>query len=144
ASGNTPPRLSFGAAQGAGPLGVTAPERVRARVGQPVELKVSGRDDAAAAGPDLAAAFSGAAGGRGGPAPQVTVAWFKHQGPGEVTFSPERGRFPASGGEHATMATFSQPGEYVVRVRATDSAIAQAGHAQCCWTNGYVNVTVAP
>jgi hypothetical protein len=40
------------------------------------------------------------------------------------------------------MATFDAPGDHVVRVRATDAAVAAAGHAQCCWTNGFVNVTV--
>jgi hypothetical protein len=43
------------------------------------------------------------------------------------------------------MATFSAPGEYVVRVRANDaSGVAGAGHAQCCWTNGFIKVTVTP
>lgn len=41
-----------------------------------------------------------------------------------------------------TIATFSEPGDYVVRVRATDSGIEAAGHSQCCWTNGFVKVTV--
>jgi len=33
-------------------------------------------------------------------------------------------------------------GEYIVRVRANDSSVAGAGHSQCCWSNGFVKVTV--
>jgi hypothetical protein len=95
---------------------------------------VWGRDDGKGA-------TSVASAGRGVPAP-VTVAWFKHQGPGIVAFEPAAGRIAAAGGQATTRATFSTPGEYVVRVRANDSSVAGAGHAQCCWTNGFVRVTV--
>jgi uncharacterized protein YfaS (alpha-2-macroglobulin family) len=74
----------------------------------------------------------------------VTLAWFKHQGLGEVRFSATDARLAATGGVATTTATFSAPGDYVVRVRANDSAVASAGHAQCCWTNGFVRVTVTP
>ena len=56
-----------------------------------------------------------------------------------------------SGGESKTMATFSEPGDYVLRVLASDASaitedgrlfVAGAGYAQCCWTNGFVNVKV--
>ena len=41
------------------------------------------------------------------------------------------------------MSTFSELGDYVLRVRANDaSGVANAGHAQCCWANGFVKVTV--
>ena len=49
-----------------------------------------------------------------------------------------------SRGEAGVMETFSEPGDYLVRVRATDSSITEAGHAQCCWTNAYLRVTVKP
>jgi hypothetical protein len=46
-------------------------------------------------------------------------------------------------GRATTAATFSEPGEYVLRVRANDaSGVAGAGHAQCCWSNGFVKVIV--
>ena len=45
----------------------------------------------------------------------------------------------------STAATFNVPGDYVVRVRANDaSGVTGAGHAQCCWTNGFIKVTVTP
>ena len=42
-------------------------------------------------------------------------------------------------------ATFDTPGEYVIRVRIDNftSGDSAAGN-QCCWTNGYVNVSVTP
>ena len=45
-----------------------------------------------------------------------------------------------------TTATFSEPGEYVLRVLAWDDsgnqAAVMAGGFFCCWTNGYVTVQV--
>jgi hypothetical protein len=56
--------------------------------------------------------------------PRVTdrlqVEWFVWRGPAAVTFTP-----PAAGADQgvaAVTATFSAPGEYVLRARATDSA----------------------
>ena len=60
-----------------------------------------------------------------------------------MTFTPPTGRAAAAGAQVTTNATFSEPGDYIVRVRANDaSGVAGAGHAQCCWTNGFVKVTV--
>ncbi len=74
----------------------------------------------------------------------VTVRWYKHRGPGEVTFS--AAATPIAEGERTarTSATFSVPGQYVVYVRAdhTERRVNEAGLEQCCWTNGYVSVTV--
>jgi len=138
ASNNTPPVLTFGSAEGHGPLGVTAPETLRTAAGEPVEVRVSAMDS----GPAGRGGFGGRGGGRGGGGPRVTLAWFKHQGPGDVSFTEEQGRVSSAGGEMTTMATFSEPGDYILRVRATDSGVSGAGHAQCCWTNGFVRVTV--
>jgi hypothetical protein len=74
----------------------------------------------------------------------VNMLWFKHQGVGDVTFTPRTATTAAGGGEAATSVQFSAPGDYVLRVRVdnfgiTDSAPGQ----QCCWSNGYVKVRVA-
>jgi hypothetical protein len=134
-SGNTPPVLKWSetGAEGAGPYGVTGGP-ITASVGKPVTITVWAKDDGKASG-------SVASAGRG--AVPVTLTWFKHQGPGTVTFAPPTARVPVTGGSASTAATFSEPGDYIVRVRANDaSGVAGAGHAQCCWTNGFVKVTV--
>jgi hypothetical protein len=135
-SNNTPPVLKVGAgAEGRGPGGATwtGPS---ASVGTPVTLTISASDD-----------------GRSVPSPTgmsrgetpVTLTWFKHQGPGDVTFEPPTARVPNAGGAASTTAKFSMPGEYIIRVRANDaSGVATAGHSQCCWTNGFIKVTVKP
>lgn len=134
-SGNTPPVLKFAenGPEGAGPLGVASGPIV-ASAGKPVTLTVWGKDDGRASG-------SVATAGRGGT--PISLAWFKHQGPGLVTFAPPTGRIGNTGGQMTTTATFSEAGDYIVRVRANDaSGLANAGHAQCCWSNGFLKVTV--
>lgn len=72
----------------------------------------------------------------------VTVRWFKYRGPGDVTFDPQT--VPMVNGDGSTRVTFSQPGDYVLYARADHSnvRVSEAGLEQCCWTNGYVSVTV--
>ena len=134
-SGNTPAALRFAESgpEGRGPLGITAGP-LSGSAGQPLVLNVWARDDGKGA-------TSVASSGRGVPV-SVTLAWFKHQGPGTVAFEPATGRIAAAGGQATTRATFSAAGDYIVRVRANDSSVAGAGHAQCCWTNGFIKVTV--
>src|SRR5437762_10343548 len=44
----------------------------------------------------------------------------------------------------ATTATFSTPGEYILRAQANDASGDGGAGFQCCWTNVHVKVTVAP
>ena len=135
-SGNKPPILKFeeDGAEAMGPAGVTGKPRTT-RAGETLEIAVWARDD-----------------GRGrtsvrssGRATPVTLTWFKHQGPGDVEFGTPTARVPYEGGSATTSVMFSMPGEYVLRVRANDaSGVSTAGHAQCCWSNGFVKVTVTP
>jgi hypothetical protein len=48
----------------------------------------------------------------------------------------------AQGESVTTAASFSAPGEYVVRVQGNDESGEGGGGFQCCWTNAYVKVTV--
>ena len=136
-TGNTPPVVKLPDASGSsggptaqGPGGATGGP-LQATVGQPFDLTIWATDDGRGA--------SSVAGGR---ASGVALMWFKHQGPGAVTFSVPAPK-PADGdGSASTAATFSAPGTYILRVRANDSSVSGAGHAQCCWTNGFVVVQV--
>ena len=135
--GNTPPVLGFeaGGAEGAGPAGVWG-EPLAARAGEPLSVTVRARDDGVGRNAIVGATRDGT---------PVTITWFKHQGPGDVEFGEPTARVPSSGGEATTPVTFGKAGEYVLRVRANDaSGVSAAGHAQCCWTNAFIRVTVSP
>jgi hypothetical protein len=146
-AGNKPPIIRFdeqpgaGAIEARGPGGAFAKE-VSATVGTPLTLTVWANDDPTTASAGRAGAAGGRAGGAAGSA--VTLAWFKHQGPGDVTFTPAAPRPDrAAGGKATATATFSAPGVYILRLRASEGSIASAGHSQCCWTNGFFKVTVS-
>jgi hypothetical protein len=69
--------------------------------------------------------------------PGLSVTWSQYRGAGAVEFA---NATPAvERGKASTTATFKAPGEYVLRALASDGSIPSA---QCCWTNGYVRVTV--
>ena len=136
-SGNTPPVLRFApnGATGSGPGGLSAGP-LTVKTGAPLVVAVWARDDGKSA--------TNVAGTNRSTVP-LTLTWFKHQGSGSVTFSDAKPPPNATDGKATTTATFGAPGDYVLRVRANDaSGVASAGHAQCCWTNGFVKVTVTP
>ena len=139
ANGNFPPLIKFAedAEWSHGPAGTTAGP-LEAQVGDPLAL-TAWVEDRGEVNPLFAQFF----GGGGGP-PPVTVTWFKQQGAGEVAFSEDSARVPAEGGAANTEVTFSEPGEYILRARVTEfTGPATAGHAQCCWTNGFVKINVS-
>ena len=72
------------------------------------------------------------------------VTWFKYQGPAaDVVFDPKRLALDEKEGQTTTTATFTEPGEYVLRARVDNwGANDSSGADQCCWTNAYVPVTV--
>lgn len=134
-SGNTPPMLKFDAdgPQGRGPGGVTVGP-LSASTRDTLKLVVWAADDGTPAGTVSALSDANV---------PVTLTWFKHQGPGDVKFEKPTAKVSPPEGQATATATFSEPGEYVLRVRANDaSGVSHAGHAQCCWTNGFVKVTV--
>lgn len=134
ADGNAPPALALsdGGPWAAGPGGQHA--AATAKVDMPTAIRVWAKDDGAAS-------VSLGGGQEGQP---VELTWFKHSGPGEVAFDPPEGEVDHEGGMMETNATFSEPGTYILRVRANDaSGVTGAGHAQCCWTNAFVRVTVS-
>jgi hypothetical protein len=141
ASGNTPPFIGF-SERGPfvqGPRGQSA--SLTASLSEPLALTVWVADDARAS---LSSARPASA--------PVTVACSKFRGSGTVTFASarpavEKAEFQAPPsaaftGKAATTVTFSEPGEYVLRVVANDWSGDGGRGFQCCWTNAQVKVTV--
>lgn len=133
---NTPPELRFVAngAAGRGP-GAVRGGPIETRVGVPTTLTVLVADDAKTGS-------TGANGTRIGI--PVDLSWFTHQGPAAATFAAPTSRLTPTGGTGTTTATFPTAGTYVIRVRAGDLSATTAGHAQCCWSNGFLTVRVVP
>lgn len=140
ASDNTPPFIGF-SENGPfvqGPRGQST--SLTAAVSNPMTLTVWVADDAKSV---LTTRLMGT---------PVSVAWSKFRGPGAVTFASvrpavEKASFkpppPAVfSGRATTTATFSEPGDYVLRVVANDASGDGGRGFQCCWTNAQVKVTV--
>ena len=133
-SGNTPPVLRFGGPEGRpgqGPLGIHT-DAMTAVVGEPTTVTVWASDDG------VRKSRAAARPARSG------LVWTKYRGPGAVSFDKPR---PAiEDGKSVTTVTFSETGEYVLRVLAWDDSGGQsavmAGGFFCCWTNGFVTVLV--
>jgi hypothetical protein len=72
----------------------------------------------------------------------MTMEWVKYRGPGNVMFAPARTRL--EDGKGMTMASFTEPGEYVLQLVVDDGSGEVAGNFgyHCCWTNVEVKVTV--
>ncbi len=134
AMGNTPPVLRFqsnGAPLTGPPTGIAA--TFKAVAGEPADLSFWATDDAHVE-----------PGARVRSGPPVTVSLSKYRGPGNVTFSNARPAVAiAEGGKVSTTATFSEPGDYIIRTQANDSSGDGGGGFQCCWSNAHVKVTVA-
>ncbi|MCB1671661.1 MAG: hypothetical protein R3F41_09940 [Gammaproteobacteria bacterium] len=139
ANGNYPPQIKFteNGPTGQGPAGVTS-DTLQAKVGEPLTVNAYVSDDGAGSG--LAAMFLGG----GNAKPPVTLTWLKQQGPGKVMFSESTARIPVDGAWTSTEVTFDKPGDYLLRARLNEfTGMEMAGHAQCCWTNGFVKVSVS-
>lgn len=77
------------------------------------------------------------------PRPRLSVTMTKFRGPGDVKFDDNT---PAIGkdGKATANATFSLPGEYLIRVEGNDSSGVGGGGFQCCWSTVYFKVSVKP
>ena len=160
AMGSVPPVIAFeeDGLQGQHPTGITRKETLTTSVGSPLTLTVWVSDPSERLREALGELYEEV---------PVRLTWFKHQGfvGGDVVFDrvgepwrmpgeggesededklePYQHRVAPSGGQSTMTATFSEPGEYALRVRADNwSAHDSSAGDQCCWTNGYVNVRV--
>jgi len=122
----TPPDAAGAAGGGGG--GAAAPGAAgRAAQGR-------GRGDAAAGG---VPGFT--------PPPPIAIKWAVYRQPtgAVVKFDPANPKIDvAHGGKNETAATFSVPGEYMIRAQTNDNTGDGGGGFQCCWSNSYVSVTV--
>ena len=137
ASGSIPPQLRFKADGpfGRGPVGIESPP-LQATVGTPLSVTVWMNDDSKRTdeiqikerGPERNA---------------INVNWYKHSGPGPVTFDPPKSSLKELAGTATSAITFTQPGTYMLRVRADNfGRVDTSAGNQCCWTNGYIRVSV--
>jgi hypothetical protein len=137
AMGSIPPQLRFAADGpfGRGPKGIeSAP--LQATAGTPLPVTVWFKDDSQR---DQEIEVKE----RGPERPAINVKWYKHSGPGPVAFEPQKSGLTDLQGTAAATMTFRQAGTYVVRVRVDNFGRpdTSAGN-QCCWTNGYMRITV--
>jgi len=131
--GNTPPVLRF---TQDGPPQQGPPEKISttytATVGSPLPLNVWASDDGIRA-PEV----------RERPGPPVTLFWSMQRGPADLKFEKDRPEMDVkNAGKATTTATFSAPGDYILRLQANDASGVGGGGFQCCWTNAHVKVTV--
>ncbi len=141
ATNNTPPYLGFSQTGPfvQGPRGQSA--SLTATVANPLPLTVWVADDANV--------IPGATAPK---TPAVSISFSKFRGPGSVTFTndkptvesadfkgPEYTKFT---GRATTSATFSEKGDYILRVQANDWSGEGGRGFQCCWSNGQVRVSV--
>jgi hypothetical protein len=144
ASGNTPPFISFEE----GKLGVQGPRGLTTMLTttnpSPLTLNVWVADDVKL--PRSAT--------QGLIRIPVTVGWSKFRGPGSVTFANNKPAVEKIEGKSTptlpffgkatTTATFSEPGQYVLRIVGNDASGDGGRGFQCCWSNAYVKVSVKP
>ncbi len=140
---NTPPVLKF---RPDGPSFTGPPSAIAttytAATGTPLPLPTWVTDEGAKVNTPLPAARSRDASGT--PAlPPLSISWTMFRGPGTVTFDAVKPAIDRlHGGQAMTTATFSAPGDYVLRVEANDASGVGGGGFQCCWTNAHVAVHV--
>ncbi len=125
ALGNTPPviQLAGSAAKFQGPPhGVAA--TMTASAGKPLALRATVTDDGVV---DPR---------RPADAQKLSVSWSAFRGAAAVRFENPKSA--------ETTATFTAPGEYIVRIQANDVSGEGGGGFQCCWTSVLIKVTVGP
>ena len=81
----------------------------------------------------------------------VEFTWSKYRGPGAVTFDNAKPKLEVAKGGNVDQdfsakgtvsARFSEPGDYVLHLLASDYSGEGGNGEVCCWTNAYVKVTV--
>jgi len=102
-----------------GRSGIHSNETINARVGEPVSMQVWIEH----------------------PDEEIWVGWSHHSGPGKVEFDNKEYEILSRDGVANVAATFSEPGEYVVRMQTIDTIAAFEFY--CCHTNAYFHINVS-
>jgi len=167
ANKNTPPKLKFdpnGPIVSGPPTGIAT--KLTATVGQPLPLTVWATDEGPKINiPETPPGGRGRGRGRGDAEPQgrgapgdtpagrgrgagffnppLAVTWSWMRGPAAPKFDNAKPSIDTNdGGKTTTNVTFSEPGEYLLRIEGNDSTGSGGGGFQCCWTNAHVAVSV--
>ena len=145
--GNTPPTIRFdpaGPAFTGPPIGTAV--SLTATVSEPLTLNAWVTDKPAKFTVNVPRPTGGGGGGAGrgrGARPDLLLTWALHRGAGDVKFENTKPAIDkAADGKTTTTATFTAPGDYVLRAQANDTSGEGGGGFQCCWTNAHVKVTV--
>ena len=145
AMGNKPPVFKFsekGEALTGPPKPLSAAPVVSGAVGEAIPLNFWISDDGHEETPTGGIVVAPPPGGAAGPPrrPRVSATLSKYRGPGMVNFADAT---PAiEKGKVSTTATFSMPGEYIIRMEGNDASGVGGGGFQCCWSTAYLKVTV--
>ena len=146
AMGNTPPKLKFepnGPTLQGPPLPLAQAYPMTAVAGEPATITLWASDEGPVEIAPAAGGGGGGAGGAGGPQrpARLSVVLSHYRGVGTITFADNTPTVEKDG-KTSTTATFSQPGEYIIRVEGNDSSGVGGGGFQCCWTTAYIKVSV--
>lgn len=116
---------------------------VNGTVGEAVPLTYWITDDGHEEPPTGGGAAAAPPGGAQAPPrrPRVSTIVSKYRGPGEVKFADNTPDIDKEN-KASTTATFSLPGEYMIRIEGNDSSGVGGGGFQCCWTTAYIKVNV--
>jgi len=151
-AGSVPPLVWFDTRDnaGIGPQGAMDPVVHSVSVGEPLTLSVQVYDPSVRDAEDP----------RTRDGVPTMVQWFEHRSPAAVLWErhpsnpmsdtsanlqPWQTLLPDSEGTVSVIATFFEPGEYLLRARADNfRAPDSSAGDQCCWSNGFVRVTVTP
>jgi hypothetical protein len=116
---------------------------VNGTVGEAVPLTYWITDDGHEEPPTGGGAAAAPPGGAQAPPrrPRISTIVSKYRGPGEVKFADNTPDIDKDN-KASTTATFSLPGEYLIRIEGNDSSGVGGGGFQCCWTTAYIKVNV--